>query len=150
MQTARTHHQLLQLPPLLLLLAHAQPSVQIPVLPTRYDPLAVRTEYQKMARKQKDVTSIQCANLRKGLNKGGKGGSRKADAAILDYIEINPRLVDTKVKLLCVAYTFEADHPKAKSMVSTWLHRCDGALVLSNQTDRKVPSVNIPHDGREM
>ena len=120
----------------------------MPANPPRYDPLALKERYYQT---NKDViTPAQCALFKRGQEcRRGLEGCQKRDAAILDHIQIH-RKTTTKTKLLCVSYTQEGDHTtKADAMALSWMHRCDGALVLSNATDPTIPTVAIPHTGPE-
>ena len=68
-------------------------------------------------------------------------------AKALDLVRVLPAPEDAPT-VLCIAYTYSKKHPAAKTMYTTWMARCDGALVLSdtNETDLAVA---VPHDGPE-
>eukprot|EP00729_Bicosta_minor_P003000 gene3000-2472_t len=127
----------------LLFLAVLQQCCAMPVLPARYDPFAVKEMGERPAN-QPD--SDRCAKV-----KAGHGGASKMDIKILESVILHPQeQLQSTVKMLCVAYTYDKDHStKGLAVASTWLKRCDGALVLSNESDPKIPTVAIPHDGPE-
>ena len=139
---------------LLLVLAVVQlpcNAATMPDNPPRYDPLALKKMYYALNR-NREVNPQRCAELRAGVPDRCPGvlkGCSEEDATILNYIQVHPTTT-TKLKLLCISYTYEGDHAgKGVAMASSWMHRCDGALVLSNATDPKVPAVAIPHVGPE-
>ena len=52
--------------------------------------------------------------------------------------------------LLCIIYTYKAHHTKnARTAAETWLPRCDGAVILSDQSDSEEGIVGVPHEGKE-
>ena len=53
-------------------------------------------------------------------------------------------------KIMCMAYTYEGHHKtQAMAAATTWMGRCDGALVSSNATDADIPTTVIAHTGDE-
>lgn len=54
-----------------------------------------------------------------------------------------------RAKLFCMVYTIEKNHEKIPSIRETWGQKCDGFIVASNKTDKKLGTVNIPHEGPE-
>ena len=60
-----------------------------------------------------------------------------------------PSLSTPPPSVLCIVYTHSNRHEILRSIVETWGQRCDGFLAASNQTDKTLGSVNIPHMGPE-
>jgi len=53
-------------------------------------------------------------------------------------------------KLLCITYTYKKNHDtNVKSILQTWGPKCDGHLVISDETDDSVNAINLPHNGKE-
>jgi len=53
-------------------------------------------------------------------------------------------------KILCVLFVVEQDHDKLESIHNTWGSKCDGMIIGSNRTDRRIGAVDIPHEGPEV
>ena len=81
------------------------------------------------------------------------------DAQVLDQIALAPpqphvpehTAADGTPRVLCISYTFGHYHERhgAAAMARTWMARCDGAVILSDVNDDQIPSVRVPHLGKE-
>lgn len=54
-----------------------------------------------------------------------------------------------RAKIFCMVYTIEKNHDKIPAIRETWGQKCDGFIVASDKTDKKLGTVNIPHEGPE-
>jgi len=52
-------------------------------------------------------------------------------------------------KLFCMVYTHDKDHDRIPVIHQTWGGKCDAFMASSNQTDKTLGTVNIPHEGNE-
>jgi hypothetical protein len=80
-----------------------------------------------------------------------RAGMHPNDLKQLDYIDVAPSPPEgTGPQLMCLSYTYQPAHAtKGLAIASTWMTRCDGAVVASNYSDAKLPSLMIPHNGDE-
>mmetsp|Transcript_25541 Transcript_25541/g.31459 ORF Transcript_25541/g.31459 Transcript_25541/m.31459 type:complete len:873 (-) Transcript_25541:132-2750(-) len=63
--------------------------------------------------------------------------------------EANEQGGKRRAKLFCMVYTIEKNHDRIPPILETWGKKCDGFIVASNKTDKKIGTVNIPHEGPE-
>jgi glycoprotein-N-acetylgalactosamine 3-beta-galactosyltransferase len=56
---------------------------------------------------------------------------------------------DKRAKIFCLVYTISPNHAGLHRIRETWGPKCDGFMVGSNQTDRSLGTVYIPHEGEE-
>ncbi|KAK7231385.1 glycoprotein-N-acetylgalactosamine 3-beta-galactosyltransferase [Aureococcus anophagefferens] len=70
-------------------------------------------------------------------------------AQAMKLVDVSPVYeAPTLPKVLCVIYTHSKHHSTAgKAASETWLPRCDGALILSDESDETVGAVGVPHEG---
>jgi len=54
-----------------------------------------------------------------------------------------------RAKIFCLVYTIEKYHDRIPAIRETWGPKCDGFMVASTKTDKKLGTVNIPHEGPE-
>jgi glycoprotein-N-acetylgalactosamine 3-beta-galactosyltransferase len=89
------------------------------------------------------LSAGECAAHRAAMHPNG--------AKALDHIEVLPLPPDgTGPKIMCLSYTYQKVHTtKASAIASTWMTRCDGAVVASDLSDPAVPALKIPHNGEE-
>eukprot|EP00939_MAST-03C_sp_MAST-3C-sp1_P004281 g4281.t1 len=53
-------------------------------------------------------------------------------------------------RILCVVYCTQSDHDeKIGAIRDTWANRCDGFAAMSTATDPELPSLKVPHEGKE-
>lgn len=52
-------------------------------------------------------------------------------------------------KIFCLVYTIESAHSRIPAIQQTWGPKCDGFMVGSTKTDKKLSAVEILHDGPE-
>ena len=115
----------------------------------RMDPLQIRRLYLSENRST-PVTADRCRALTTP-ERAMETAMHPNEMKYFKHVSVAPEpAVGWKSKMLCIAYTYEGDHTtKGIGMISTWMHRCDGAVLLSNKTDTALPSVDVPHIGPE-
>lgn len=115
----------------------------------RMDPLQIRRLYLSENRST-PVTADRCRALTTP-ERAMETAMHPNEIKYFKHVSVAPEpAVGWKSKMLCIAYTYEGDHTtKGIGMISTWMHRCDGAVLLSNKTDTALPSVDVPHIGPE-
>ena len=94
------------------------------------------------------------ANLAGPLDAAACGRHRRAvpyPARATKLVGVSPVYeAPTLPRVLCVIYTHAKRHATAgKAASETWLPRCDGALILSDESDETVGAVGVPHEGPE-
>ena len=94
------------------------------------------------------------ANLAGPLDAAACDRHRRAvpyHARAMKLVDVSPVYeAPTLPKVLCVIYTYSKHHSTAgKAASETWLPRCDGALILSDESDETVGAVGVPHEGPE-
>ncbi|KAH8047111.1 glycoprotein-N-acetylgalactosamine 3-beta-galactosyltransferase [Aureococcus anophagefferens] len=93
------------------------------------------------------------ANLAGPLDAAACNAHRRAvpyHAQAMKLVDVSPVYeAPTLPKVLCVIYTHSKHHPAGKAASETWLPRCDGALILSDESDETVGAVGVPHEGPE-
>jgi glycoprotein-N-acetylgalactosamine 3-beta-galactosyltransferase len=52
-------------------------------------------------------------------------------------------------KIFCLVYTIASGHPRIPAILETWGPKCDGFMVGSTKTDKKISAVEILHEGPE-
>lgn len=52
-------------------------------------------------------------------------------------------------KIFCLVYTIESAHSRIPGILETWGPKCDGFMVGSTKTDKKLSAVEILHEGPE-
>ena len=121
-------------------------------LPTaqRMDPLLIRTLYESEKRVAPATVAL-CDKLRNTNRYPHGTGLTKIDIAFLAHVTVaTPSPQGAKSKMLCIGFTYKEDHAtKVGAMVSTWMPRCDGAVMLSNEGNATLPTVEVPHIGEE-
>lgn len=121
-------------------------------LPTaqRMDPLLIRTLYESEKRVAPATVAL-CDKLRNTKRYPRGTGLTKRDIEFLAHVTVaTPSPQGPKSKMLCIGFTYKEDHgTKVAAMVSTWMPRCDGAVMLSNEGNATLPTVEVPHIGKE-
>ena len=114
----------------------------------RIDPLLIRQLYESESRVT-PVTVAQCDKLRNKKRNSRGTGLTNQDVEFLAHMSVATPSTP-KSRMLCIAFTYNKDHDtKAAAMVSTWMPRCDGAVLLSNESSSTLPAVEVPHVGPE-
>mmetsp|Transcript_48179 Transcript_48179/g.139602 ORF Transcript_48179/g.139602 Transcript_48179/m.139602 type:complete len:432 (+) Transcript_48179:138-1433(+) len=80
-------------------------------------------------------------------------GIRHADSTVtlLKEAQIKAQTAESAgPSIMCIIYTMEKHHySQLRAMRETWASGCDGWLAFSNVSDPRIPTISIPHAGKE-
>lgn len=71
-----------------------------------------------------------------------RGGLLRSQAMLQKHDGRSPRI-------LCLVYTHQNAYARIQATADTWGRRCDGFLAASNQTNRSIGALDLPHAGPE-
>lgn len=80
--------------------------------------------------------------------RGLHGGKSDPNKKLLDRIRVTPDNADGHT-LMCIVYTYHAKHDRVAMVRDTWGSRCDGFVVMSDQSDASVSAARVTHEGKE-
>jgi len=63
---------------------------------------------------------------------------------------IREGLVNHRGRVMCIIYCTRSRHGDAvKTVRETWGNKCDGFIAMSDLTEESLPTLNVPHEGKE-